>query len=267
MDAQGCTDNRKDVPINAITCATVTKNINPLYNGYDLKCFGDVIGSATVKSVSGAYAAPFSYNWSSGESGQTAFRLLAGSQSVTIKDIKGKTCIVSVVITSPDKLNLSLAILDQEHGLDAVVTGGVMPYKYQWTTNDTSHAIVGQKPGDYSVLVTDKNGCQLTQTGTVRTISLGCLDAAKVITPDGDGKNEVFLIDRCIYKTVRLEIYNRWGKLVYYNDDYNDTWKGRDADGDGGKPLPDDIYFYILKGTDAVGSQQIAKGTVNIIRP
>ena len=267
VDAQGCTDNRKDVPVNASTCANVAKNVNPLYNGYDIKCFGDPSGSATVKSVSGAYIAPFTYTWSSGESGQTAFRLLAGSQSVKITDIKGKPCIISVVITSPDKFNLTLATLDQQHGLDAVVTGGVVPYKYQWTTNDITHDIVGQKPGDYSVLVTDRNGCQLTQTGTVRPITLGCLDAAKVITPDGDGKNDVFLIDRCVYKTVRLEIYNRWGKLVYYNDDYNDTWKGRDADGDGGKPLPDDIYFYILKGTDAVGSQQIAKGTVNIIRP
>ncbi len=267
VDAQGCTDNRKDVPVNAATCATVVKNVNPIYNGYDIKCFGNAIGSATVKSVSGAFTAPFTYTWSSNESGQTAFLLSAGSQSVTIKDIKGKTCITSVVITSPDKFNLTLATLDQQHGLDAVVTGGVVPYKYQWTTNDITHDIVGQKPGDYSVLVTDRNGCQLTQTGTIRPITLGCLDAAKVITPDGDGKNDVFLIDRCVYKTVRLEIYNRWGKLVYYNDDYNDTWKGRDADGDGGKPLPEDIYFYILKGTDAVGSQQIAKGTVNIIRP
>ena len=267
VDGQGCTDSRNNVPINATICANVAKNVNPLYNGYDLKCFGDVIGSATVKSVSGAFTAPFTYNWSSGESGQTAFRLSAGSQSVIIKDVKGKTCIITVVISSPDLLTLSLALLEQEHGLDAVATGGVMPYKYQWTTNDTTHAIVGQKPGDYSVLLTDRNGCQLTKTGTIRSTALACLDAAKVITPDGDGKNDVFLIDRCIYKTVRLEIYNRWGKLVYYNDDYNDTWKGRDADGDGGKALPEDIYFYILKGTDVVGSQQIAKGTVNIIRP
>lgn len=268
VDAQGCTDNRKDIPVNAATCATVAKNVNPAYNGYDLKCFGDVIGSATVKSFSGTLTAPYTFMWSSGEGGQTAFRLAAGSQTVKITDNKGKTCVVTIVMTSPDRLDLNLLSLNAQYGLDAAVTGGVSPYTYQWTTSgkDIAHSITGQKPGNYSVLVTDKNGCQVTGTATVSGTSVGCLDASRVLSPNNDGKNDNFRIDKCSYTTIKLEVFNRWGKQVYFNDNYiNDSWKGHTGDGDSGSLLPEDIYFYILTGTDNVGQREVVKGTVNIM--
>ena len=87
-----------------------------------------------------------------------------------------------------------------------------------------------------------------------------------MLSPNNDGKNDNFRIDKCNYTSVKLEVFNRWGKQVYFNDNYiNDSWKGHTGDGDSGALLPEDIYFYILTGTDNVGQQEVVKGTVNIM--
>ncbi|PQJ21594.1 gliding motility-associated C-terminal domain-containing protein, partial [Tenacibaculum sp. SG-28] len=80
----------------------------------------------------------------------------------------------------------------------------------------------------------------------------GCLTVYNEFTPNGDGYNDTFVIT-CItddkYKNNTLEIYNRWGNLVYSKMGYDNTWTGisngrfnikKD------KMLPTGTYFYFL---------------------
>ncbi|MCV6637025.1 gliding motility-associated C-terminal domain-containing protein, partial [Candidatus Albibeggiatoa sp. nov. NOAA] len=57
----------------------------------------------------------------------------------------------------------------------------------------------------------------------------GCLTAYNIFSPDGDGINDVFEIS-CLskdeYKNNRLEVYDRWGNLVYQKRNYDNSWKG-----------------------------------------
>ena len=87
-----------------------------------------------------------------------------------------------------------------------------------------------------------------------------------IITPDDDGKNDVFKVTKCQYSNVRLQVYNRWGQLVYENVDYNDQWEGRDRDGKAGQELPDGVYFFVLRAVSANGIEKLNKGTVSLIR-
>ncbi|WP_461137356.1 Ig-like domain-containing protein [Spirosoma terrae] len=73
-------------------------------------------------------------------------------------------------------------------------------------------------------------------------------------SPNGDGINDLFVIRGLAGVTVSLEIYNRWGHMVYKNDDYQNDWNGKpntgvmigsDADG-----LPDGTYYYVVKTSD-----------------
>ncbi|RXM44993.1 gliding motility-associated C-terminal domain-containing protein [Flavobacterium sp. YO64] len=77
------------------------------------------------------------------------------------------------------------------------------------------------------------------------TVAPNCLKIFNEFSPNDDGQNDTFYID-CIsqYPDNQLEIFNRWGNLVYYKKGYNNTWDGK-ADGSA-KTLPEGTYFYIL---------------------
>ncbi len=93
-------------------------------------------------------------------------------------------------------------------------------------------------------------------------------------SPDGDGIGDYFKI-RCLYRfpEAHLQVYNRWGSLVYDKKHYGnqDVWTGNDEWWDGrsnnkwaisNDVLPSGTYVYILKLDDG----QIKKGTVFIKR-
>ena len=65
-----------------------------------------------------------------------------------------------------------------------------------------------------------------------------------MLTLNGDLTNDVFIIQHLAdYNNVRLQVFNRWGNLVYENTDYQNDWSGLTMDG---KPLTDGVYFYTV---------------------
>jgi gliding motility-associated-like protein len=66
------------------------------------------------------------------------------------------------------------------------------------------------------------------------------LKVFEFVTPNGDGKNDVFYVNNLVkYPENELLILNKWGDVVYKTSHYTNTW-------DGGE-LPDGSYFYVLK--------------------
>lgn len=93
-----------------------------------------------------------------------------------------------------------------------------------------------------------------------------------LVTPDGDGKNDYFIIDNIQkYPNNRVEIYNRWGVKVFETTQYDPNGDGSSnvfagySDGkvtiDKNKKLPSGTYYYILtyEYKDANGSRMIKK--------
>ncbi|WP_262509291.1 gliding motility-associated C-terminal domain-containing protein [Neotamlana nanhaiensis] len=86
-------------------------------------------------------------------------------------------------------------------------------------------------------------------------------------SPNGNGKNEFFVID-CInnYPNNELQIYNRWGNVVYIKEGYDNTFNGISngrAVVNKNKKLPVGTYYYILDLGD--GSEPRA-GWLYIVR-
>jgi len=80
-----------------------------------------------------------------------------------------------------------------------------------------------------------------------------------LFTPNGDGINDYWELPQLTeWGRCEVKVYNRWGKLVYDNPDYNNLWDGTSN----GNPLPEGAYYFIIK-TQNAGT---VKGTVNIIR-
>jgi len=70
-------------------------------------------------------------------------------------------------------------------------------------------------------------------------------------SPNADGVNDFFVITNIGGKKVTMEIFNRWGAVVYKNDNYDNTWDGNSNTGLAiGDNLPTGTYWYVIKIDD-----------------
>lgn len=82
-----------------------------------------------------------------------------------------------------------------------------------------------------------------------------------VITPDGDGINDVLVIEHQNVSEAVLSIYQVNGQLVYTSDDISKPWKGLDNKGE---QLNKATYFYVIKIIDAQMQTHVEKGYITI---
>jgi gliding motility-associated-like protein len=117
---------------------------------------------------------------------------------------------------------------------------------------------------NYTLTVVEANtGCSASDNMTVTVIPY-CVKAMNAFTPNGDGINDRWLLttsDQCT-RNITVNVYNRYGHLVYSNPNYTNTWEGTIN----GKPLPDGTYYYSVKYTLINGRIIEQKGDVTILR-
>ncbi len=127
------------------------------------------------------------------------------------------------------------------------------------TSTDLSPSHTYTEEGEYQVIliVSTDHGCADTAIRNVMIV-VDSISIPNVITPNGDGVNDVFKItniERLEYS--RLKIYNRWGAVVYEKENYVNDWDGQD--------LSDGVYFYTLEYHTYFRKDK-AQGTVTILR-
>ncbi|VXB68017.1 conserved hypothetical protein [Flavobacterium sp. 9AF] len=73
------------------------------------------------------------------------------------------------------------------------------------------------------------------------------------VSPNNDNLNDSFFIDglRDVFIHFKLEIYNRWGKLLWVGNNNKPDWNGYVEEGIGTKLAPDGTYYYILYLNDS----------------
>ncbi len=72
------------------------------------------------------------------------------------------------------------------------------------------------------------------------------------VSANGDGSNDTFFIDclRDVFVNFSLEVYNRWGKLVWTGNNSKEDWDGTVPNAVGGEKAPEGTYYYVLKLND-----------------
>lgn len=126
-------------------------------------------------------------------------------------------------------------------------------------TNDTVGAAVR-----YTLIATSPSGCVKVSEKTFRLI-FPRVRFPNAFTPDGDGNNDQFrmVVLEGSAQVERLEIYNRWGGLIFESTDPNATWDGTSN----GKPVPSDVYIYRMMWRRGDGAlQPVVKGDVSVLR-
>ncbi|WP_189342881.1 VWA domain-containing protein, partial [Ulvibacter litoralis] len=173
----------------------------------NVSCFGNDTGSLDLTVTGGT--APYTFLWSpNGETTEDLFDLSAGTYSVTITDANGCTVTDSATVQQPASgLSLTSTITDvlcngvDSGAIDITVLGGTPPYSYSWSNGETTEDLVNVVAGSYTVIVTDANGCTLTESNLVieeptneinivltkenATTAQGCTDGEATATVNG----------------------------------------------------------------------------------
>ncbi len=160
----------------------------------DVSCYGLADGTVSVTGVQNAVGA-VSYQWNSNETTPVNDSLPIGSYRVTVTDSKGCTASAVATVQQPEPLDLVFQIqpltcsTDSNAVVTATVTGGTSAYSFQWDNGATTAEIKDLVPGNYTLQVTDQNGC--TIAGSANVLQPGALVATvETIEPECFGGHD-----------------------------------------------------------------------------
>jgi gliding motility-associated-like protein len=263
-DANGCTYTL-EVEVGSVS------NLTAQVYTEDVTCNGRNNGSAIVVVDTGN--GPYMYQWSHGPTTASVTGLAEGSYEVTVTDAFGCEVTLQVDIYQPDVLEVELTSPDLGNGFNvtpyggsngsvsADAFGGTAPYSFVWSNGSTNQNVGNLTAGDYSVTVTDANGC-LAQV-SIELLQPMVLEMPNGYSPNNDGKNDYFVVRGLeAYPSNEITIFNRWGNVVYQMNNYDNSWNGFNNKGE---PLPDATYFVLLDVHSGDGTITL-KGYVDLRR-
>ncbi|MBL4657855.1 MAG: T9SS type A sorting domain-containing protein, partial [Flavobacteriales bacterium] len=169
-DNAGCIASAIAIVLEPSILTTSTSSTAP-------SCFGVCDGSGTVTASGGT--APYLYAWTpSGCATATCAAFCAGTHTVIVTDINGCSANDSVIISDPVVLAASVSSTDPscagtcDGSASGSTTGGTAPYTYLWTDSlgdsvALGSSVAGLCAADYSLTVTDGNGCTNTAAFTI----------------------------------------------------------------------------------------------------
>ena len=116
----------------------------------------------------------------------------------------------------------------------------------------------------YDVIITDSKGCS-TIGGTIVPVLNNPVEIPNVFSPNNDGVNDYFtIVSKVPVTIIEFKVWNRWGQLVYDNENAQAGWDGRQNN----EPAASDVYVYFFKFeiTGGSGKQYVEKGDVTLLR-
>jgi gliding motility-associated-like protein len=233
-------------------------------------CAGIADGSIHATVIEGT--PPYTYEWSNGASTPSLEALYTGNFSVVITDSYGCKDTVFAELTAPDTFYVLLTPSVYSAGTNistygnddgfilTSIQGGNSSYTYSWSNGSIQSDIYNLTAGNYAVIVTNENGCEVSASITLTQPNALALPSG--LSPNGDSDNDFFVV-RGIesYPDNDIVIFNRWGNVVYQQNDYSNEWDGVNRNGE---ELPDGTYFVLLR---AFGEETITlKGYVDLRR-
>lgn len=118
--------------------------------------------------------------------------------------------------------------------------------------------------GTYTVCLTATNagGCNDSICKNLLVRDKPVIDVPTAFSPNGDDKNEIFYVRGHGVETLKCDIYNRWGQLLYTITDLDVGWDGTFK----GIPQEMEVYVFVLDATLIDGNTVFKKGNITLIR-
>jgi gliding motility-associated-like protein len=184
---------------------------------------------------------------------QAGTGILTVEEVTTFGDCKSFASIYSVTVNPRAIADFQVQCNDSLHifSYDLIHFINLSQNAVQWSWNfgDGEESIeespyhVYPRPGKYNVCLTVSSDKGCTADTCIIVDVVEGIVIPNVFTPNGDGKNDVFNIEASGMVVFQLEIYNRWGALLFESESPSVKWDGRTMSG---ADASDGTYFYIL---------------------
>lgn len=135
----------------------------------------------------------------------------------------------------------------------------------QTESYSTSHTYYETGNFQAELIVENENGCSSTASVLVQVVYPAMtFDIPNVLTANEDNENDYFkLINPQNIKELHVQILNRWGVVVFEDDDVNFTWNGKVNNS--GATCVEGTYFYKLNVTSLNGEEELKHGFLHLI--
>ena len=169
-DANGCSATA------AFALTSIDSDLDAVILTSPVNCYNAEDGTANITVTGGTE--PYSYLLNGEAISELPLLYAAGEYTLVITDSNGCSSSEKIYsIESPDALAISATINNttctSAGSIDLSITGGIAPYEYLWSNNETSQDLNGIPAGDYFVTVTDLNGCVITNAEPYTVINEG----------------------------------------------------------------------------------------------
>ena len=227
-------------------------------------------GSISGIGVTGGVQ-PYNYWWNGSQSSSMDIgNLQGGNYELVVIDNVGCRDSISVDIASLGSPTASFVIPDtvysnEEFVIQNTSSSDVVSWLYHLGNGTQSQlenpTVMYEENGVYLICLTveNNNGCQDSICDAITVIKHELpLIVPNVFTPNNDGENDVFVIFG-LKDTYGLQIFNRWGKLIFEETPYLNDWKGKSSSG---AELSEGTYYYIITDKD----KEITKGYFSLFK-
>ncbi|MFT3908741.1 MAG: gliding motility-associated C-terminal domain-containing protein [Ferruginibacter sp.] len=155
-----------------------------------------------------------------------------------------------------DTIHLFVNDISSTHITDSIFAGQVYTLP---------SGLVVSAAGVYESVLLNSVGCDsvITTTLKLKQQIAECITLKNAFTPNGDGINDYWVLYRYnCFRRLEVNVYNRYGSLVYHSNDYKNDWAGKYKN----KELPDGTYYYIIKVISFDGKEHLFRDNLTILR-
>jgi gliding motility-associated-like protein len=214
------------------------------------------------------------------------------TSTITIAPLKNTTYYVSAINDSGcvfmDTLEVEVSLLNAQSIIattddDSLILGlsttlRATPstgFNYSWipnanldTPNQSTTIASPEITTTYTVFVTDpkNSSCSYKNEVEVVVFEVNCgepdIFIPNAFSPNLDGEHDIYRISGNVIQTMELQIYNRWGELVFESNDVNKGWDGTFN----GKQVDPTVFVYQLKVVCIDNKEYSTKGNITIVR-
>jgi gliding motility-associated-like protein len=188
----------------------------------------------------------------------------------TISGMCGDSDTIDILVNTVP--NISLEATDEscsganDGSIDLTVNGGTLPYLFNWNNGETTEDIFDLVPAPYIIIVTDSNGCSVTDNIDILGSSILCYEPniyiPNIFSPNGDKQNDVLYVRGKGIKEFVFVIYDRWGEEIFKTKDQDKGWDGTYK----GKKLNTSVFTYYIYAVMINDEIIKKKGAITLIR-